>query len=181
MSWKFGGIVFARSYQGALRDLVGRLGLPNAQAGAELTFSEGTSRRNQGMAVGIVNGRTLVLDHLLPYDCAYEPDRDGPLDERLRSLSLGGDVLNFICDGGSGTYCFSLFRQGGRIRQWAGEPGRVTCDVGQPLPAEAHLPATDVDGGGAGEDRLFAVWEAFLGVSFADLVADERPLFTRFD
>ena len=181
MSWKFGGIAFTRGYQGAFRELVGRLGLPNAQAGAELTFSEGTSRRNQGTAVGIVDGRTLVLDHLLPYDCAYEPDRDGPLDERLRSLSLGGDVLNFICDGVSGTYCFSLFRQGRRIRQWAGAPGRVTCDVGQPLPAAAQLPAADTDAGGAGEDRLFAVWEAFLGVPFEDLVADERPLFTRFD
>ncbi len=181
MSWKFAGIIFARSYRDAFADLVSRLGLPSVRPGAELTFSAATSRRNQAAAVGIVNARTLVLDHLLPYDCAYEPDRDGPLDERLRSLSLSGDVLNFICDGASGTYCFSLFRQGSRIRQWAGEPGRVTCDVGQPLPAEAHLPATAVDAGGAGEDRLFAVWEAFLGVSFEDLVADERPLFTRFD
>ena len=185
MSWKFAGIVFARSYQDAFRDLVGRLGLPSARPGVELTFSAATSRRNQATAIGIVNGRTLVLDHLLPYDCAYEPDRDGPLDERLRSLSLGGDVLNFICDGVSGTYCFSLFRQGRRIRQWAGEPGRVTCDEGQPLPAEAQLPAADTDAGVdapcAGEDRLFAVWEAFLGVSFEDLVADARPLFTRFD
>jgi hypothetical protein len=190
MSWKFAGIAFARSYAANPRDLLRRLGLPDADPGAELTFAEATSRRNEGTAVGIVNGRTLLLDHLLPYDCAYEPGREGPLDERLRSLSVGGDILNFVCDGASGTYCFSLFRQGERIRRWAGDPDGVSCDEGSPLAAEAELPA-DTRAANAlaagiyatnfGEIRQFAVWEAFLGVAFEELVQDDRPRFTRFD
>lgn len=179
MSWKFAGIQFARSYQDAFADLLDRLGQHDAHPGADLTFAQATSLHNQGTAIGVVNGHTLLLDHLLPYDCTYEPfGPDGPLDERLRSLSLGGDVLNFICDGVSGTYCFSLFRQGARIRRWAGEPERVLCNEGPLLPAESIL-AVDaaVD---SGEARLFAVWEDMLGVSFAELVEGERPSFTRF-
>ncbi len=190
MSWKFAAILFQKDYASSYDALLGRLGVERSGPVGEVSFADAVSRRNLATALGAVQGKTLLLDPLLPYDCSYEAGGEGPLDERLRSLSFGGDILNFIFDGVSATYCFTLFRQAKRVRRWAAEAGEVWCDDGPPIAGEGEPTslnaATALDlsamfAPSADETRLLAVWEAFLGTSFQDLVRDERPSFQVFE
>ncbi len=104
MSWKFAGINFEEDFQGSYPTLLGRLGLDCSGPAKGFTFADAIARDNQGTALGIVNGKTVLLNHLLPYDCAYEAGQEGRLDEILAHVSLAGDILNYILDGVSGTY-----------------------------------------------------------------------------
>ena len=189
MSWRFSGLIFENQGEASFESLLERLkGDHHRRAGAA-TFLDAIRRDNEATAVGFVNGRTMLLDHFLPFDCSYVPGRSGPLDEKLAPLSLEGDILNFIVDGVSGTYCFSLFSQGRRIRRWATLPDKLLCDEGRPLlaesqpppgdptPEEDQLPIFTVEDD---EAHLFAVWEALLGLTLQELVQDDRPLFQLF-
>jgi hypothetical protein len=189
MSWKFAGIIFKKDYRGSYPDLLNRLGIEFNQSAEGFTFSDAISRENQATALGFVNDSTLLLHHLIPYDCSYEPGESGRLDGVLEALSLEADIMNYIIDGVSGTYCFSVFSGGKRIRRWAVEPGKVLCNEGEPVAGEAatitrnpsiddSLP--DIFAMSEDETHIFAVWEAFLGVSFQELVQSETGMFEFF-
>ena len=183
MSWKFAGIIFKKDYGAACPELLGRLGVEYSRSTGGYTFAEAVSRANRATALGVVNGQTMLLDHLLPYDCAYELGKEGRLDELLRPLSVeGDDILNYIVDGVSGTYCFSCFSQGQRIRRWATEPGNVWCDEGKPVAGEAPLDEAlaPIFAASTDEAHLLAVWAAFSGISFQELVHNDSPLFYFF-
>ncbi|MCK9397688.1 MAG: hypothetical protein M0Q44_19120, partial [Methylobacter sp.] len=149
------------------------------------TFADAISRENQAVALGQVNDNTLLLHHFLSYDCSYEPGSEGRLDELLMPLSLEGDIMNYIVDGVSGTYCFSLFSNGVRTRRWAAEPGKIWCNEGEPRTNETSsalkkAPPLDIFSMSDDENRLFAVWEAFIGISFQELVQNDTSLFHFF-
>ena len=189
MSWKFAGMTFKKDYQAAYPDLLKRLEVKYSRSAVGFSFSDAIGRENQATALGHVNGHTMLLHHFLPYDCSYEPGVESRLDAMLASLSLEGDILNYIIDGVSGTYCFSLFSKGVRTRRWATEPGKVWCNEGEPVsgeaPAVSKLTATEnalpaIFVMSEDEAHLFAVWEGFTGVSFQDLVQDDTPIFQFF-
>ena len=189
MSWKFAGINLKKDYHGAYPDLLNKLGFEFHQSGEGFTFSDAIRRENQAIALGFVNGSTMALHHLLPYDCSYEPGEEGRLDGALEALSLECDIMNYIIDGVSGTYCFSVFSGGKRIRRWAVEPGSVLCNEGKPVAGETatitrnpsrddSLP--DIFAMSEDEAHIFAVWEDFIGVSFQELVQSETDIFECF-
>jgi len=185
MSWKFAGIIFKKNYNAAYPELLKQLGVKYNQSAAGFTFADAVNRENRATALGQVHGNTLLLHHFLPYDCSYEPGSEGLLDELLLPLSLDGNIMNYIVDGVSGTYCFSLFSAGKRIRRWAAEPGKVWCDEGEPAPSETFSvlkndSPIDIFSMNEDESRLFAVWEAFAGISFQELAQDDTPLFHFF-
>lgn len=189
MSWKFAGIVFKKDYKDSHPDLLKSLEVKYSWSAGGFSFSDAISRENQATALGSVNGETMLLHHFIPYDCSYEPEEEGRLDNILAKLSLQGDIMNYIIDGVSGTYCFSLFSKGVCIRRWATEPGKVWCNEGKLVKGEEpaisknamvdySLPNIFVMS--EDEAHLFAVWEAFLGVFFQELVQNDEPLFHFF-
>jgi hypothetical protein len=189
MSWKFAGIIFRKDYRGSYPDLLKRLGVVSYQSAEGFTFSDAIRRENQATALGFVNGNTLLLHHFIPYDCSYEPGGKGRLDDILIPLSLEGDIMNYIIDGVSGTYCFSLFSKGERSRRWAVEPGNVWCNDGSMVNGEMPAVSKNAVTGNSlpdifmvsdDEAHLFAVWEAFIGVSFQELVRNDTLLFHFF-
>jgi hypothetical protein len=189
MSWKFAGISFVKDYQASYPDLLKRLGVHYYRSSEGFTFSDAIRHDNLGTALGVINGKTMLLNHLLPYDCSYEPGKEGRLDEILKSLSIEGTILTYIVDGVSRTYCFSLFSHGERVRRWGTEPGNVWVDEGQPIDGEPAMalrkPTPDdflpgIFAVSDDEAHLFAVWEAFMGVSFQQLVQDNSPIFHLF-
>lgn len=189
MSWKFAGIIFKKDYKDSYPDLLERLEVKYFRSAEGFSFSNAISRENQAVALGRVNGNTMLLHHLIPYDCSYEPEGEGRLDNILASLSLQEDIMNYIIDGVSGTCCFSLFSKGVRIRRWATGPGKVWCNEGKLVKGEepavyknamADNPLPDIFAMSEDEAHLFAVWEAFLGVSFQELVQNDAPLFQFF-
>lgn len=189
MSWRFASITFRSDHSGRFPELLQRLGVRYHQSAPGFTFDDAIRWDNKATAVGLVNGRTMVLEHFLPYDCSFEPGKTGRLDPVLMELSVQEDILCCIVDGGSGTYCLAAFHKGQRVRCWAAEPGRVLCQEGQPVEGEEQdhsarlrdleaLPAmfTPCDN----ELRVLGAWEHFLGVSFQDLVRSEEALFHFF-
>ncbi len=189
MSWKFAGIIFQKNYQDSYPELLQLLEIKYYQSAEGFTFADAIGRENQATALSIVNGNTMLLNHLIPYDCSYEPGGEGRLDDILAALSDEANIMNYIVDGVSGTYCFSLFSKGARIRRWAVEPGRVLCDEGELVDGEVSKISQNALAGNSlpdifvmseDEAHLFGVWEAFLGVSFQELVQNETPLFHFF-
>jgi hypothetical protein len=189
MSWKFAGITFKRDYHDSYPDLLKRLEIKYYQSAEGFTFADAIGRENKTIALGQVNGNTMLLHHLIPYDCSYEPGGQERLDDILAQLSLEGDIMNYIVDGVSETYCFSLFSQGKRIRRWAVEPNNVWCNEGNLVDGEVSTASQNALTGNSlpdiflmseDEAHLFSVWEAFLGVSFQELVGNDTPLFYFF-
>lgn len=185
MSWKFAGIIFKKNYKTTYPELLKQLEVQYSQSAEGFTFADAISRENQATALGQVNDNTLLLHHFLPYDCSYEPGAEGRLDDLLIPLSSEGDIMNYIVDGVSGTYCFSLFSAGKRIRRWAAEPGKTWCNEGNTMEYETSSAfktdsPLDIFSMIEDEARLFAVWEAFTGISFQKLVQDDAPLFHFF-
>ena len=184
MSWKFAGIIFKKNYKTAYPELLKQLEVKYSQSAEGFTFADAISRENQATALGQVNDNTLLLHHFLPYDCSYEPGAEGRLDELLMPLSIESDIMNYIVDGVSGTYCFSLFSDGKRVRRWAAEPGKIWCNEGKPVDQEISSVSKnappDIFSMSEDEAHLFAVWEAFAGIPFQKLVQDDAPLFHFF-
>ena len=189
MSWKFAGIHFAKDYRDDYPGLLQRLKVDFNNSAEGFSLADAIGRDNLAVALGQVNGKTLLFHHFLPHDCSYEPGVTRRLDAILEPISREGDVMNYIIDGISGTYCFSLFSQGIHIRRWAVEPGKVWCDEGAPIagekpgdfagtPIDSPLPA--IFAMTADEARIFSVWEAFIGVSFQDLLNQRADLFQFF-
>ena len=187
MSWKFAGIIFKKDYKDYYPDLLKRLEVRYSRSAGGFTFSNAINRENRATALGCVNGSTMLLDHLIPYDCSYELGGPGRLDKILSPFSLQGDIMNYIIDGVSETYCFSLFSKGVRIRRWATETGHVLCNEGKLVNGEEPAVTNnamdsfpDIFAMSEDEIHLFAIWEAFLGVPFQELVQNDTPLFHVF-
>lgn len=189
MSWKFAGVLFEQEFGNQFPVLLERLGVERHYSSRRCSFFDAIRADNEATALAIVNGRTVLVDKFLSYDCSYEPGQSSGLDRLLGSLSGDRNILNFIVDGVSGTYCFTLFSRGRRIRRWATEPGNIWCDEGQPLLAESQqqsevsanneeLPFSTMNDD---EAHLLAVWEDFLGLSFQDLLRDDKLSFQLFE
>lgn len=191
MSWNFAGIIFEKNYQNQYPDLLTDLKVNFQQSGEGFTFDQAIRYDNQASALRIVNQKTLFLNHLLPYNCSYEPKEDLYLDKILTILSSEGDILNFIVNERADMYCFSLFSQQKRIRRWAIYPEGIMVDEGEKLNVEkAEISNQDQDVHpeelpvlyhmSASETQLFRVFASFLGLTFQELVRDKNPRFHFF-
>ncbi len=133
-------------------------------ADARLSFGEASSRDFFDFACARVNGKTLLLSS------AIGTSQEGPADPVLCALSSRrGDVLLFWINDASGTYAFSLFHKGQRVRLFTTGDG-LSDDEGALLPGEA--------GERHGYDRTMAVFMSFLGATVMDLF---DMTFERFD
>ena len=152
MSWKFAGIIFKKDYFKSYPDLLRKFWVKPYPSAKGLAFSDAIRRQNQAIALGWINGHTMLLHPFISYDCSYEPGVEGRLDEILASLSLEADALNYIVD------------------------GEVTTIKNAAI--ENSFPAIFMMN--EDEAHLFAVWETFNGVPFQEIVRNKAPLFHFF-
>lgn len=187
MGWNYGGAVIDFDYRAALGELAERaqlrvgplddaerhakdlmdcgvlaledLGLTATPADAPVSFDDASSRDFDDLACGLVGGKTVLLGRRLGLDQLTL----APAAEALSARR--GPLLLFWLNDASGTYQFSLFRAGRRVRLWSAGEG-LHDDEGAPLPAEAaHA---------HGFDRTMAVVRALLGEVDLFAVAFER-------
>ncbi len=168
MSWNFAGIIFDKDYHDSFPALLEGLEVQAAGSIEKLSFSDATRSENTATALGFFHNKTWLLDRLLPYNCAYEPGEEGRLDVLLARLSLDGKILNYIVDGLSGTYGFSLFDKGRRIHHWAIMPDKELCNEGSLI-----LPTSEDQE--TREDIFWNTWEEFAGITFQELVRSKNP------
>lgn len=184
MGWTFGGLAVKKEYKDGFETLLAALALKKKKTGTAFNFSTAISKQNKGTAAGIVKGHTILLDHLLPYDCSFEEGEKSRFDKTLEAFSKEADALVFMFDSVSGTYAFSLFSGGDRKRRWASEPGNVLCNEGDPLEEEiGFITGKAKRPGGASPDneaRVMTVLESFLHTGFTELLNNEKILFELF-
>ena len=89
------------------------------------------------IAVGYLNGWTVMWGR--PILCN---DFDDP---KFAALSSGAKLLYFVAEGTSGTYGFSWYVDGVKIRQWIEQEGEILIDAGTLLPEEGKLPDAEDD------------------------------------
>ncbi|RMG25733.1 MAG: hypothetical protein D6730_10395 [Bacteroidetes bacterium] len=169
MGWKLGGVCIKKDFSGQELRLLRMLGMENWVYQGEISIRKASRFDFMQTAIGVYNDCTLLINHFLPYDLSFEPDTLYEPDRHLMALSLEADVLAFLMDGTSGTYFFSCYRAGRRIRLRHTQPGEVLADTGTPFAIEANFdPQKSQD-----ENRIFRLLEMFVGVAPEIWLMDE--------
>ncbi|MBX3162604.1 MAG: hypothetical protein KF773_41970 [Deltaproteobacteria bacterium] len=160
MSWKLGFVVLSARWDRGDVALLDALGL--IRRGAPRRVHIGDAQPEPfATSIATVGDTTLVLDHLLPYDVAYDPPFASALSDRLRALSAVAPVLAGFLDGVTATYAFCTFDHGVVTRAWEVVSHARSIDHGTPFLEES---------GRDDEGRVFAVTARWLGRSLADLM-----------
>lgn len=132
-------------------------------ADAPISFERASSYSFYDYAYAPANGKTVLLGQNIGMS-------QENLVEEGKALSLKrGDTFIFWINDASGTYAYSFFSRGKRVRYFTSGPG-LSDDEGEPLPAEG--------GKAHPSDRINEVIAAMLGMWPIDLF--EVP-FEKFD
>lgn len=134
------------------------LGINCMPADAPISFSDATSRSFDEVAVGVVDGKTLLAGRYLGLD----QDSEGLVEAYAVVSAKYGPVTACWCNDASDTYMVSVFQNGTRSRFWALGPGLAEND-GSLVAGES---TEDVHG----HDRLMGILEAAAGTSFSSLL-----------
>ena len=132
-------------------------------ADAPIHFESASSRDFDDYAYAPVGNKTVVLGRNIGM-CQEELVEEGNALSQKR-----GTTLIFWINDASGSYMFSVFKEGKRVRFFSSGPG-LSDDEGEPLPAEANQKHP--------HDRIIELVSELLGISMIDLF--EVP-FEKFD
>ena len=170
MSWHTSGIILRGDWHRSPAKLFGELGFAEPKWARSASFEEVTGVTLEGRAVGYVKGWTIVWDAHMFFNLA-EPEApspdclwSAPVDWGLTRLSQDSFVFSFILEGSSGTYGYSVYQGGHRIRTFLAQEDTVRIDSGDALQEETAVFARETDG----EARIFLLMER-LAVSARDL------------
>ena len=164
--------------------LLSDLNLKRDDARSSFPFEQALSKSNKGTAMAEINSNTILIDHLLPYDCSFVSGEESRLDKILAAYSTKTDVLVFLLDSVSSAYAFSVFEGGTRNRRWFADHNNILCDEGENLAAEIPFITGNADNlnqySSSPEARVITVFESFVQNEFNKLVADTTTLFHLF-
>ncbi|AGC47779.1 hypothetical protein MYSTI_06506 [Myxococcus stipitatus DSM 14675] len=173
MGWNFGGIIIDHDFTRDVRkaqepfEVLREAGLAALRAigvGAvahdePIDLDEATKNMFWDHAVAVVHGKTLVMGKFLGME------QEAWVDE-FSECSKHGAVLAYHFDDSSGTYMFSLFRDGERVRFRSFGNG-LCDDEGELIPGEPMEAGEEWQE--SGYDTQSNVIEAFLGQNFFSL------------
>jgi hypothetical protein len=134
------------------------LGLTSVPDDAPIEFADATSRDFDNYAVGVLNGKTILVGQRFGLDQDFETLKTA----YSRISAEHGEVFAFWCNDASDTYMISVFHNGTRIRFWGAGPG-IDENHGERLPCE---PESKVHG----HDHIMAMLVSFAGCPFGDLL-----------
>ena len=177
MAYNIGALLFGADFSGRFAELLAAIEPASYTAGGDVDIQQATRREFDGIAAGVFKGRTLVLKQAWPYDCSFQPEQLGPLDETLAALSAEAPVLCLLIDETSMTFGLSLYEDGERVRVRQTDPDGVRSDWGTPLAAEAGLAPDQRDD----SERIMRLTAHFLGRRLDALIAGNELELTRYD
>lgn len=159
MGWNYGGAVIDFDYtaanggdvQKAGVQVLEELGQSVIAADAPIHFDDASSRDFDGFAFVTIGGKALVLSRAVGFN------QESMVDEGNAISAKRGEVVFFLFNDASGSYMYSVYRHGARVRFFSAGPG-LSDDEGEPHPAEA--------GHEHPYDRIHAVVAHTLGVKF---------------
>ena len=169
MSWKFGGIYLKHNFDNDPTLALNRLDIDKRFCYERVPFADTVGHFFEPVAVGIIGTITLIHNRTLAYDHSYNADTYTPADHRLLVLSREIECLVFYLDGTTDSYGLAQFKNGQRI----GHFSRLSGDV---IVQEGNFTTKDK----STESSMFDWLQAFTGLSFNELMLDERPIMDLF-
>ncbi len=142
------------------------LSIAASPADCPIAFDDATSRDFDDYAVGIVDGKTVILGRAI----GLHQDAAKSVEACQRISRERGAVVAFWFNDASDSYVFSVFRDGARVRLRSRGPG-LDGDEGSPVPGEPDAPTGP-------HDHQLALLDATVGKDF--FFMDDVP-FERFD
>jgi hypothetical protein len=174
MGYTLGGLIVGADFTERFKELLARVRPGRYEALGDVSLADATMPQFTDAAVGVINGKTLVLHQFWFFDCSFDAGGMGPLDRRLMELSREAPVLCFVFDETSMSFGFAYFESGARVRARRSDPEGVHSDYGTPLPAEGGLDPEVTD-----DERIWTLTESMLGERLDRLVFEDATL-TRY-
>jgi hypothetical protein len=134
------------------------LGLSSAPDDAPISFSDATSRDFDGYAVGVVDGKTVIVGRQL----GLEQDAAQLAAAYARVSAERGAVVTLWFNDASDSYMLSIFQGGARIRLYTSGPG-LDDNEGERTPYEPEV-------GANAHEHLMKVLIVVIGRPFIDLL-----------
>ncbi|QJW89144.1 hypothetical protein HNV11_06935 [Spirosoma taeanense] len=169
MSWKFGGIYLKHDFGCDPVLALNRLDINKRFTYERVRFSDTVAHFFEPTAIGIIGDVTLVHNRPLAYDHSYNADTYTNADHRLLVLSREIECVVFYLDGSTDSYGLAHFRDGRRVGHFSQLGGEVVVQ-------EGDFDRKDSTAEAAMFDRL----EQFTGISFNQLMLDEKPIMYVF-
>jgi len=142
-------------------DLLRIIGRNGYASTGTVGLSDATAPGFRSTAIARLGDTVLILDAYLVWSCAFEEEKLTAFDEGLAEQSMRGDILCFLIDDTSGTYAYSIFSGGERVRVMSTTDGRAVADAGNTEAYESNL-ETEID-------RMMETIDLFLGQPFGEL------------
>ncbi|WP_431214062.1 hypothetical protein ACQ86N_04085 [Puia sp. P3] len=165
MGISMGGLLLKKGQSIGDEKILAILGHADASDGGTTNMDEATSREFEGIGIARVDDAVVVLGRDIPYACSFEKgEKQSALDLDLAALSKERDIVCFLIDGGSGTYAYSIFSGGERVRVNSVSGGETLLDYGG---------GTEYDGGlSANQTGLTRLVANFTGHTLVELLDD---------
>lgn len=148
MSWHTSAILINADMSKDLDSLFETLGIGGAEAGESVSFEDASSPSSEGVAVGFVDGWTVLWGNL----ALLMIDDDG-----VAEFAKSADVFQMTLEGASGTAGFTWYAGGRLTRDWMRQEGELLKNRGKKLPEEKDAFAT--------HDDEQAVWQILIALT----------------
>jgi len=153
-------------------DLLRIIGVNDYSSTATIGLSDATDPSFRATAIARIGDTVLILDTYLVWSCSFEEEKLTAFDEGLAKQSAQGDILCFLINDTSGTYAYSIFSGGERVRVMSTTDGRVVADAGNTGNYESNRETTI--------DRMMETIDLFLGRPFGKLTTYNTTTATAY-
>lgn len=172
MGFVLGGLISKNMISASDKEILDMLGRENYFGPKKLNMESATSAEFFGVGIASVNGITMILGRDIPHSCSFEKSPLSSLDETLETLSKNGDILCFLVNSSSGTYAWSIFRNGKRVRGKSIAERKILSDFGNETEYDKGIEITD--------EGLIHLLENFTGYSYFELVFEKEILVNAY-
>lgn len=181
MSWTIGGMIIKMNFSGDCHKPLALIGRHGEFTGRMINFEGALALDNNRTAVGTVSNSTIIINEFLPYDCSFTTGKKSVFDHKLEYITAKEKITItvFIMDGISGTYGYSIFEDGKRVRRWAAMSEEILCNEGaeQAFEKDYTTILTGQAEQSGDEQKLINMIEFFLDQSFISLLEDDSPSY----
>ncbi|MBS1603764.1 MAG: hypothetical protein JST42_13940 [Bacteroidetes bacterium] len=165
MGFSFGGILFKNG--GRVKDeaLLDLLHSNNYRYTGITSMEAAVSAEFRGVGIARTKELAILIGRNIPFRLSFENEEHlTETDKRLMTLSDEGDIIAVLSDSVSDTYCYSIFKQGRRIRVKKITGNRLAYESGKATGYDRNL--------GQGSNGMMDLIIGFTGLSYSELVFD---------
>jgi hypothetical protein len=134
MSWHTNGILIHSEFGKDPQRVLAALDVEADEFGSSISFDEAASSTHDGIAVGFIDGWTLIFGGIAMFEIS---------SDKLAEISSDCAVFEMMLEGSSGTAGFNWYTGGEKVREYLSQAGEIIKDEGTQLAAEGEGFAED--------------------------------------